>query len=497
MRNRLLATTAAMLVGMTLAAAQNMPNGAQSERGSAGAERQQQGRDAQRGAREQSKADDKRGQSQRSEGREPRDHTTGQSSGSKEQSQHDQGMQGRSKQSDSKQSDSKQRGEAQRDLTTGQSQREQTQNPAKSQRGQGDQTQGKASQSQQPRPETQRSQSQHGQSPAEQQKAQPNQANQAQPNQSQQGNQAQPNQSQQGQAQPSQAQQGQGIGNVTLTSEQRTRIQQTVLAGRNVPRVDNVTFALNVGVAVPATVRIVDVPPTLIEIYPQWRGHQYFVVRDEIVIVDRSRKIVATVPVGSSGGAAQLGGAGGGARLGTGMNLSVDEIRQVQIALREKGFYRGEPDGVLGRGTTQALISFQRQQGFQANGRIDTQTVTALGVSNVSGQQGNQNGSPALTTGQGGNATQQQPGNQNMGAGNPSESQSSTGQSGKSPQQEPANQNAKSRTQDNQNGSQPSTTGQGGERSQQPAAGRDQRRDTSNPAANPNSRQGNANDEKK
>ena len=58
-------------------------------------------------------------------------------------------------------------------------------------------------------------------------------------------------------------------------------------------------------------------------------------------------------------------------------------------------------------------------------------------------------------------------------------------------------ESAKSRTQDNQNGSQPSTTGQGGERSQQPAAGRDQRRDTSNPAANPNSPQGNANDEKK
>src|SRR3954466_2308676 len=48
MRNTLLATTAAMLVGMTLAAAQNTPNGvAQSERSPAGA---QQGRDMQRGA---------------------------------------------------------------------------------------------------------------------------------------------------------------------------------------------------------------------------------------------------------------------------------------------------------------------------------------------------------------------------------------------------------------------------------------------------------------
>ena len=79
MRNRLLATTAAMLVGMTFAAAQNMPN-AQSERGSAGADRQQQGRDMQRGSQDSgSAAQDKRGQSQRSEQRQQRDQTTGQS----------------------------------------------------------------------------------------------------------------------------------------------------------------------------------------------------------------------------------------------------------------------------------------------------------------------------------------------------------------------------------------------------------------------------------
>ena len=77
-----------------------------------------------------------------------------------------------------------------------------------------------------------------------------------------------------------------------------------MLAGRNVPRVDNINFSISVGTAVPSRVRVVDVPPALIEIYPQWRGHQYFVVRDEIVIVERSRKIVAVVPVGSSGGGA-------------------------------------------------------------------------------------------------------------------------------------------------------------------------------------------------
>jgi hypothetical protein len=56
---------------------------------------------------------------------------------------------------------------------------------------------------------------------------------------------------------------------VTLTAEQRTRIQQTVLASSNVPRVDNVNFSLSVGTVVPASVRVVEVPETLIEIHPR------------------------------------------------------------------------------------------------------------------------------------------------------------------------------------------------------------------------------------
>ena len=382
MRNRLLATTAAMLVGMTFAAAQNMPN-AQSERGSAGADRQQQGRDMQRGAQDSgSAAQDKRGQSQRSEQRQQRDQTTGQS----QPKDRDQSAQGQNKEGQSKQGQSKQRSETQRDQTTGQGQREQ------SRKNERDQTQGQA-------PQRQQGQSDQG----KQGQAQQGSPKQGGSEQSQSG-QNQP-QAPQGQ---NQAQQGRADGNVTLTSEQRTKIQQTVLAGNNVPRVNNVNFALNVGVSVPRSVRVVDVPSTLIEIYPQWRGHQYFVVNDDIVIVDRSRRIVTTLPMSSSaGGAAQVDRRGGGDLV----NLGPDEIRQVQIVLKERGFYRGEPDGVLGPATTQALIVFQRREGLQANGRIDTRTVTALGVSNRSGQQGNQN-EPA-TTGQSGNSTQQSPANEN------------------------------------------------------------------------------------
>ena len=349
MRNKLLATTAAMLVGMTLALAQNMPNSAaQSERNSAGADRQQQGRDMQRGAQDSRPvAQDKRGQPQQSEDRQRRDQTTGQAQ-PKERNQSAQGRnkeeRGNSAQGQNKESESKQRGETQRDPTTGQGQREQSR---KSERGERDQTQGQA-------PQRQQSQSDQGKGQAQQRSPKQGQPEQSQSQQNQ--PQAPQGQAQQNRGQPNQAQQGRADGNVTLTSEQRTRIQQTVLAGNNVPRVNTVNFALNVGVAVPTRVRVVEVPPTLIEIYPQWRGHQYFVVHDDIVIVDRSRKIVATLPMASSGGGAQTGSAGDI------INLGPDEIRQVQIVLKEKGFYRGEPDGVLGP-TTQALIAFQRQQG--------------------------------------------------------------------------------------------------------------------------------------
>ena len=103
--------------------------------------------------------------------------------------------------------------------------------------------------------------------------------------------------SQQGQPGQSQMQQGQGGGSVSLTTEQRTRIRQTVLAGGNVPRADNVNFSLSVGTTVPTSVRVVEVPTTLIEIHPEWRSHMYFVVGDEIIIVDRNHRIIAIVTV--------------------------------------------------------------------------------------------------------------------------------------------------------------------------------------------------------
>ena len=107
-----------------------------------------------------------------------------------------------------------------------------------------------------------------------------------------------PQRQQNGQATQGQAQQGQAQqGSKTLTTEQRTTIRKTVLSGGNVPRATNVNFNVSVGTTVPTSVRVVAVPSTLIEIYPEWRGHMYFVVNDEIIIVDSNHRIVAVIAV--------------------------------------------------------------------------------------------------------------------------------------------------------------------------------------------------------
>src|SRR5437588_93520 len=179
--------------------------------------------------------------------------------------------------------------------------------------------QGQSSQAQQgAREQSRQGQSQRSESGGQRDltTGQGSQGAQAQPSQPPQGQAqpSQPGQVQQGQAQP-QPQQSPGVttgqseragaqqtnaaGGVTLTNEQRTRIRETVLARSDVPRVDRVDFALVVGTSVPSYVHVVEVPDTLIVIHPEWRGDMYFVAGDDVIIVDHTRHIVATLPVGS------------------------------------------------------------------------------------------------------------------------------------------------------------------------------------------------------
>jgi Protein of unknown function (DUF1236) len=88
-----------------------------------------------------------------------------------------------------------------------------------------------------------------------------------------------------------------GGGAVNLTTEQRTTIRNEVLT-TSAPRVTNVNFSVSVGTVVPSSVRVVEVPPTIVRIHPQWKGYRYFVYNDEIIIVEpRTLKIVAVLDV--------------------------------------------------------------------------------------------------------------------------------------------------------------------------------------------------------
>jgi uncharacterized protein DUF1236 len=86
-------------------------------------------------------------------------------------------------------------------------------------------------------------------------------------------------------------------GHKTLTVEQKTKVRETVLRGSSAPRVTSVNFNISVGTVVPTTVRVVELPPVLIEYYPDWRGHLYFVYNDEIIVVDHNHRIIAVIQV--------------------------------------------------------------------------------------------------------------------------------------------------------------------------------------------------------
>ena len=90
-------------------------------------------------------------------------------------------------------------------------------------------------------------------------------------------------------------------GSVNLTTEQKSTIRTTVLQSSSAPKVSRsqINFNISVGTVVPRSgVRFVTVPDTIVRIHPAWRGYSYFIVDEEIIIVEPSTyKIVAVLNV--------------------------------------------------------------------------------------------------------------------------------------------------------------------------------------------------------
>ncbi|MEY9748629.1 hypothetical protein ABIF65_008003 [Bradyrhizobium japonicum] len=83
---------------------------------------------------------------------------------------------------------------------------------------------------------------------------------------------------------------------VNINDQQRTRIS-TSISHLNVQPLNNVNFSLSVGTAVPRDIRLQPLPAEVVEIVPQYRGYNFVLVKDEIVIVEPSTyKIVTVLP---------------------------------------------------------------------------------------------------------------------------------------------------------------------------------------------------------
>ncbi|OKO79052.1 DUF1236 domain-containing protein [Bradyrhizobium sp. NAS96.2] len=83
---------------------------------------------------------------------------------------------------------------------------------------------------------------------------------------------------------------------VNINDQQRTQIN-TSISRLNVQPLTNVNFSLSVGAVVPHDVRLQPLPAEVAEILPQYRGYDFVLVKDEIVIVEPSSyKIVTVLP---------------------------------------------------------------------------------------------------------------------------------------------------------------------------------------------------------
>jgi hypothetical protein len=80
-----------------------------------------------------------------------------------------------------------------------------------------------------------------------------------------------------------------------MTSEQRTKIT-TVIKQQKVQSVTNVNFSVSVGTRVPRDVGFHPLPAEIVTVYPDWRGYDFILVRDQIVVIDPSTyEIVAVI----------------------------------------------------------------------------------------------------------------------------------------------------------------------------------------------------------
>lgn len=86
--------------------------------------------------------------------------------------------------------------------------------------------------------------------------------------------------------------QGAAAGRANLSAEQRTKISAVFKQHQVAPAHLNVS--VQVGTRVPDSVHFYPLPEEVIVIYPEWRGYDYILVGDEVLVIDpHTHEIVA------------------------------------------------------------------------------------------------------------------------------------------------------------------------------------------------------------
>ena len=90
-----------------------------------------------------------------------------------------------------------------------------------------------------------------------------------------------------------------------IDAQKQERIRSVVSAS-NTENITNATFKVSVGTTVPARYQFHPLPTEIVDIVPQYRGYDYMVVNNDVLIVDpRTRRIVYTMREGRSVGLRQ------------------------------------------------------------------------------------------------------------------------------------------------------------------------------------------------
>jgi peptidoglycan hydrolase-like protein with peptidoglycan-binding domain len=103
-----------------------------------------------------------------------------------------------------------------------------------------------------------------------------------------------------------------------------------------------------------------------------------------------------TDPKGSTGTSGTTGGTGAAGTMDSGKQgakpdradtrgkavggMGKEQLKKAQQALKDKGLYEGEVDGVMGPKTREALREFQKNENIQQTGRLDRETMSKLGL---------------------------------------------------------------------------------------------------------------------